>query len=109
MKSRKTFDVTHTGKGGPVRIPLERYRNLEDYYPSDRVSDIIREAADIVARREYGKTGYCRICNQDSYCQDGTRSTYQCFIGYPVGDNGETSGKNIWVFWTAPESGELEV
>lgn len=102
MKSRKTFDIDHTGKGGPVRIPLERYRNLEDYYPSDRITDIVGEAADIVARREYGRTGFCRICNLDSWSPDGSLSTYQCFIGYP-NRHGGFGGKNIWVYWRRPE------
>lgn len=102
MSRRKTFDIDHTGKGGPVRVPLERYRNREEYYPSDGISEIVNEAADIVARREYGKTGFCRICNLDSWREDGTYAVYQCFIGYPVGD-GATSGKNIWVYWREPE------
>ena len=99
---RKTFDIDHTGKGGPVRMPLERYTNLSDEYPSDRISDIVKEAADIIARREYGKGGYCRICNLNSWTQDGTLATYECFIGYSVGD-GNTSGRNIQIYWRKPE------
>jgi hypothetical protein len=50
------------------------------------------------ARREYGKAGYVRLCNAESWAQDGSFATYNCFIGYtPRGSHnrGTTTGRNV--------------
>jgi hypothetical protein len=60
----------------------------------------MKEAAETfaarAARREFGKAGYCRICRMDSWSEDGTRATFDCFIGYSTGQ-GQTTGHNIWL------------
>ena len=60
------------------------------------------EAAEIfagrMARKKYGKTGYCRTCNLESWSQDQTLGEYNAFIGYtPAGkhNRGTTVGGNI--------------
>ena len=48
------------------------------------------------ARKQYGKSGYCRICNQEAYSQDGRLGEYNAFIGYtPKGEPHSTAGNNI--------------
>ena len=97
MIKRKTFDVTHTGKGGPVRIPLERYTETH----GNSVHCIVREAAEKVARRMYGKNGTCMTCHLNSHSEDGTFATYQCFVCRPDGYGGY-AGKDVWVYWSQP-------
>ena len=60
------------------------------------------EAAEIfagrMARKKYGKTGYCRTCNLESWSQDQTLGEFNAFIGYtPAGkhNRGTTVGGNI--------------
>ena len=72
----------HTGKGGIVR-------NAES----------AEHAADIIARREYGKRGFCRTIRLDCYTEDRRSHTYQAFIGRPVPGNSRTiSGRDIWIY-----------
>lgn len=60
----------------------------------------MRDAAEVFAGREarkaYGRSGYCRTLRLDGWSQDGTRATYEGFIGYSDG-NGGTIGKNVWL------------
>lgn len=65
-------------------------------------ADNMREAAEIfanrMARKTYGKSGYCRTCNLESWSQDRSRGDYNAFIGYtPSGQHntGLTVGNNI--------------
>ena len=72
----------HTGKGGPVRKATDA-----------------KHAADIIARREYGKRGFCRSIRLDSYTEDRRSYTYEAFIGRPVrGEPGTTTGRNVWIY-----------
>ena len=60
------------------------------------------EAAEIfaarMARKEFGKSAYCRTCNVESWSQEGSLGEDQAFIGYtPAGkhNSNTTAGKNI--------------
>lgn len=58
-----------------------------------------KHAADIIARREFGKRGFCRTIRLDSYTRDGSVHTYEAFIGRPVrGERGTTTGRNVWIY-----------
>jgi hypothetical protein len=66
------------------------------------IAENMAEAAKIfatrIARKEFGKTAYCRICNLESWSQDCSLGEYQAFIGYtPPGkyNLGITVGKNV--------------
>lgn len=77
-----TNTYEHTGKGGAVR----RATSAE-------------HAANILARREYGRRGFCRSIRHDSRTEDGRNHTYEAFIGAPVkGEPGTTSGRNVWIY-----------
>jgi len=85
----KTVLVKHTGQGGPVRVRAS----------SDSPA---KDAAEILARRMYGKRGTVGSLRFDSSCGDS--STYEAFIGAAPtaaqtkrGDNGIT-GKNVWIY-----------
>ena len=77
-----TTTYEHTGKGGVVRKATDA-----------------KHAADIIARREFGKRGYCRSIRHDSRTEDGKCHTYEAFIGRPVpGERGTTAGRSIWIY-----------
>ena len=79
-----TTTYNHTGKGGIVRK-----------------AENAQHAADIIARREYGKRGFCRSLRHDSRTEDGRSHTYEAFIGRAVpGQPGTTAGRNVWIYET---------
>lgn len=94
MTKRTTIDVTHTGDGGPIRVPAD-----ESERGGLRVSEY---AAGALARRMYGPTGHMRTCRLDSWTEDGTGATYQAFIGRPGhgSDRNSTVGRNVWLYVT---------
>ena len=72
----------HTGEGAVIRRATSA-----------------KHAADILARREFGRRGFCRTIRLDSYTRDGTVQTYEAFIGRPVrGEHGTTTGRNVWIY-----------
>ena len=84
----KTLKIDHTGKGGPVRVRKSEIN--ED-------TNAAKIAAGILARREFGRRGYCRTLRLDSWAADGSSYTYQAFIGRDDG-HGATVGRNIWIY-----------
>jgi hypothetical protein len=42
--------------------------------------------AERVARKHYGKSGYCGTCMQVAYSTDGTFAEYRAFIGHALRD-----------------------
>lgn len=65
-------------------------------------ADTMREAAAIfatrMARRSYGRSGYCRTLMQQAAAQNGSLAEYRAFIGYtPAGKHnaGSTVGHNV--------------
>ena len=66
------------------------------------MAEDMSEAAEIfanrIARKNYGKRGYCRTCNLNSWSRDHSLGEYQAFIGYtPAGkhNRNSTAGNNI--------------
>lgn len=61
-------------------------------------AESMKEAAEIIAARKaraaYGRKGYARTCNCESWSQDNTLGEFNAFIGYSTGRN-ETSGHNV--------------
>lgn len=60
------------------------------------------EAAEIfanrLARREFGRRGYCRTLRLDSWTRDGTLHVFEAFIGKSLpGDPFTTAGHNSWI------------
>jgi len=65
---------------------------------AESISEAAGIFADRQARRDYGKSGYARTCNQQAYARDGSFAEYEAFIGYtPAGNHnrGSTTGKNF--------------
>lgn len=60
-------------------------------------TDPCRLAAEIVARREFGRRGVCRTMRLDSWATDGSFYTYEAFIGRS-GRDGTCTGHNIWIY-----------
>ena len=86
---RKTITVKHTGTGGDVRVMSD------SEHPA-------RDAANILARRMYGKRGTVVTLRLDSWSK--TSSTWEAFIGRsPTAaearkyGNGVT-GRNVWIY-----------
>jgi hypothetical protein len=63
-------------------------------------ADSADEAAGIfaerLARRRFGKRGYCRTMRLDSWTENGHTHTFEVFIGYDV-DRNTCSGFNEWL------------
>jgi hypothetical protein len=59
--------------------------------------DKARKAAEILARRLYGRRGICRTLNLESWAPDGSSRTYQAFLGTPA-DHGVVVGDNFWIY-----------
>jgi hypothetical protein len=91
MKTRKTITIKHTGAGNDIRIPATS-------------ENPARDAADILARREFGRRGVVVTFRLDSWSEDGKSHTYEAFIGRsPTAaearkyGNGIT-GRNVWIY-----------
>ena len=87
----KTITIKHTGTGGDVRV------RADSESPA-------RDAANILARRMYGKRGTVVTLRLDSWSEDGKSATWETFIGRaPTAadvrkyGNGVT-GRNIWLY-----------
>ena len=51
--------------------------------------------AERAARKQYGKSGYCRTCTQVEHSTDGRSAEYSAFISYTLrGQRNETFGQN---------------
>lgn len=51
-----------------------------------------------MARREFGKRGYCRTLRLDSRAMDGSYVNYEVFIGVRCShDLTTTAGHNVWL------------
>ena len=76
--SRTTYD--HTGPGRPIRR-----------------ADSVRHAAEIIARREYGRRGMVGALRHDA-AGPGV-SIFEAFVGRPArGDARTVTGRNIWIY-----------
>ena len=79
-----------------VEIEGRTYRFREDDARLADGADPCRVAADIFARREFGRRGYCRTMREDSHAADGSSYTSEAFIG--VDDrSGSCVGRNVWI------------
>ena len=69
----------------------------ENHRPITETDDM-KEAAEIIAGRKaraaFGRRGYARTCNLESWSQDGTIGEFNAFIGYSTGLH-ETTGHNV--------------
>ena len=86
---KKTIIVKHTGSGGDVRVRADSTTPAKD-------------AAQILARRMYGKRGTVCTFRLDSWSE--TSSTWEAFIGRAPtaserrkhGDG--VTGNNVWIY-----------
>lgn len=58
----------------------------------------MKDAAEVFAGRKaraaFGRKGYARTCNLESWSQDGAFGEFNAFIGYRTGQH-ETTGYNV--------------
>ncbi len=59
-------------------------------------ADTAKQAADIIARRLYGRRGVCASFRLDCWAEDGSSQTWEAFLGKRVRDG--VSGRNVWVY-----------
>ena len=89
---KKTITIKHTGTGGDVRVAIDSARNMA------------RAAADILARREFGRRGTVVAIRLDSWSEDGKAHTYEAFIGrLPTASEARkygdgVTGHNVWIY-----------
>lgn len=87
---KKTITIKHTGIGGDIRVRADSEHT-------------VRDAANILARRMWGRRGTVVTLRIDSMSADGS-STWEAFIGreptasefrkYGPG----VSGNNVWIY-----------
>jgi len=64
----------------------------------DEAGDPARQFAGRLARKHYGPNGYVRTMRTDNWSPDGSRVTYEAFIGRSVRrDPNTTAGHNEWL------------
>ena len=86
---KKTITIKHTGTGGDVRV------RADSEHP-------VRDAANILARRMYGKRGTVVTLRLDSWSE--TSSTWEAFIGRePTASERRkygpgVTGHNVWIY-----------
>ena len=85
---RKTTDVDHTGPGGPIRVPL-----CENARESRSIGAY---AAEILARRIYGRNGTIGAFRLDSWSTDNSFFTYDAFLGESRDDG--ITGRNYTLY-----------
>lgn len=74
--------------------------HCENHRPIVASEDIedIKAAAEAFAGRKaraaFGRKGYARTCNLESWSQDGAFGEFNAFIGYRTGQH-ETTGYNV--------------
>jgi hypothetical protein len=61
------------------------------------VTDAARIFANRLARRTYGKRGYCYTVRADSWATDNSSHTFEAFIGRDVPNSG-CEGHNEWLY-----------
>ncbi len=87
----KTITIKHTGTGGDVRV------RADSESPA-------RDAANILARRMYGKRGTVVTLRLDSWSEDGKAHTWEAFIGRePTASERRkygpgVTGHNVWIY-----------
>jgi len=62
-----------------------------------RAESMIEAATQFAARKAraaFGRKGYVRLCNLESWASDGSLAEYNAFIGYRSAP-GETTGHNV--------------
>lgn len=90
-------------KEGLMRYYCDGFRPVE--------CDSAKEAATIFAtrqaRREFGRTAYCRTLRLDSWTGNGVVTTFEAFVGRDLfqltrnpSDRGTTTGHNVWLVVT---------
>lgn len=79
-----------------IEIEGRTFRIREDDPRVADGTDPCRIAAEIVARREFGRRGVCRTMRLDSHAVDGSYYYCESFIGR-LGSDGSVSGRNIWI------------
>ena len=61
----------------------------------------MKDAAEVfagrLARKQFGRKGYCRICRLDGWDEQGRFGEYEVFIGYNGAERGTTVGHNEWI------------
>jgi len=84
MDNFKKMTIKHTGKGGDVKAVSAKH------------------AAEILARREFGRKGEVRTFRCTDHAPDMSTATFQAFIGKPEsprkGADTATVGRNI-IIW----------
>lgn len=72
------------------------YESGGGYWIVDSASDAARIFANRLARRQFGRKGYCHHVRLDSRREDGQMGIFEVFIGYPA-EGGGTQGHNEWL------------
>jgi len=89
-------DTMHPIKDGDEFIRYDRHGYPDSHRIVECAKDAAKEFAGRIARRQYGRRGYCHHVRLDGVSTDGRYANYEAFIGYPA-QGGGTNGRNIWL------------
>ena len=75
------------------------YTPIRSTDPHDTMTDAAKIFATRTARKEFGRSGYCRTLRMNSYSASGDSATFEAFIGkdLPRRCGGNCQGHNIWL------------
>jgi len=96
MTATYTCDGFKPIKQGHEHIEYDRRGEPSQYREINDARDAAWLFANRLAKREYGKRGYCHHVLMDCASTDGRYANYEAFIGVRV-EGGATSGKNVWL------------
>ena len=60
--------------------------------------DAAERVAATIARKWYGRRGYCHHVREDCRTMDGRETTFEAFIGYPSRSRDGCQGRNVWIY-----------
>lgn len=83
-------------KHGHEHIERDRRGEPTQYKEIDGAKDAAWLFANRLAKREFGRRGYCHHVRRDCVSTDGRSANFEAFIGVPA-EGGGTNGHNTWL------------
>src|SRR5262245_59607790 len=91
-KCDKMRPISH----GAEFIRYDRHGEPTSHSVVESAKEAAHEFADRIARKVFGKRGYCHHVRLDGASTSGQYANYEAFIGVPA-QGGGTNGHNIWL------------
>jgi hypothetical protein len=96
MNMTYTCDEMKPIKAGQEFVRYNRRGEIDYINMIETSKDAAREFANRIARKVFGRRGYCHHVRLDSWKADGSYANYEAFIGVAA-QGGGTNGRNVWL------------